>query len=50
MTPEERYRASRALYWTLRRHKVAFLKSVHPEWDDARVEDEVRRIFLHARA
>jgi hypothetical protein len=49
MTPEERYRASRALYWTLRRHKAAFLRSVHPEWDDARIEDEVRRVFLHAR-
>jgi len=49
MTPEERYRASRALYWTLRRHKAAFLRSVHPEWDDSRIEDEVRRVFLHAR-
>jgi hypothetical protein len=49
MTPEERYRASRALYWTMRRHKAAFLRSVHPDWDDARIEDEVRRIFLYAR-
>ena len=49
LTPEERYRASRGLYWTLRRHKAAFLRSLHPDWDDARVEAEVRRIFLHAR-
>ena len=49
LTPEERYRASRDLYWTLRRHKTAFLRSLHPDWDDARVEAEVRRIFLHAR-
>lgn len=49
MTPEQRYRASREFYWTLRRHKAAFLRSVHPEWDDARIEDEVRRVFLHAR-
>jgi len=49
LTPEERYRASRDLYWTLRRHKAAFLRSLHPDWDDARLEAEVRRIFLHAR-
>ena len=49
MTAEERYVASRDLYWSLRRHKAAFLRSIHPDWDDARIEDEVRRIFLHAR-
>lgn len=49
MSPEERYRAARALYWTLRRHKAAFLRSVHPDWDEDRIQDEVRRIFLHAR-
>ena len=49
LTPEERYRASRDLYWTLRRHKAAFLRSLHPDWDEAWVEAEVRRIFLHAR-
>lgn len=49
LTPEERYRASRDLYWTLRRHKAAFLRSCHPDWDDARVQAEVRRIFLRAR-
>jgi hypothetical protein len=50
LTPEERYRASRDLYWTLRRHKAAFLRSLHPDWHDERVEAEVRRIFLHARS
>ena len=50
LTPEERYRASRRLYWTLRRHKAAFLRSLHPDWDEARLEAEVRRIFLHARS
>jgi hypothetical protein len=49
LTPGQRYRASRGLYWTLRRHKAAFLRSLHPDWDDERVESEVRRIFLHAR-
>jgi len=49
LTPEERYRASRDLYWTLRRHKAAFLRACHPDWDGTRIEAEVRRIFLHAR-
>lgn len=49
LTPEQRYRASRDLYWTLRRHKAAFLRSLHPDWDDEQVEAEVRRVFLHAR-
>lgn len=50
LTPEERYLASRRLYWTLRRHKRAFLRSLHPDWNDARIDAEVRRIFLHARS
>jgi len=49
LTPEARYRSSREMYWTLRRHKSAFLRSIHPEWTDARLEAEVRRIFLNAR-
>jgi hypothetical protein len=49
LTPEERYRASRELYWTLRRHKAAFLRSLHADWSEEEVEAEVRRIFRDAR-
>jgi hypothetical protein len=49
MTPEQRWRAAHRLYWTMRRHKAAFLRSQHPEWPEQKVEDEVRRIFSHAR-
>lgn len=49
LTPEERYRASRKLYWTLRRHKAAFLHSLHADWSEEEVEAEVRRIFRDAR-
>ena len=49
LTPEERYRASRELYWSLRRHKQAFLRSLHPDWSDVEVDSEVRRIFRDAR-
>ena len=50
MTPEQRWRAAHRLYWSLRRHKAAFLREQHPDWSDERVEQETRRIFLHARS
>jgi len=50
MTPEQRWRAAHRLYWTLRRHKAAFLRSLHPEWSDEQVEQETRRIFMNARS
>lgn len=49
MTPEERWRTARLLYWTMRRHKAAFIRSQHPDWADEQVADEVKRIFLNAR-
>jgi hypothetical protein len=49
MTPQQRWRAAYRLYWTVRRHKSAFLRSEHPDWSDQKLGDEVRRIFLHAR-
>lgn len=49
LTPEQRYRASREMYWTLRRHKAAFLRSLHADWSEEQVEAEVLRIFRDAR-
>ena len=49
MTPGERWKVAHRLYWTMRRHKTAFLQSQHPDWTIERVEAEVRDIFLHAR-
>jgi hypothetical protein len=49
MTPEQRWHAAYRLYWTMRRHKAAFLHSQHPDWTDDKVESKVRSIFLHAR-
>ena len=49
MTPEQRWRAARSLYWTARRHKAAFLRHLHPDWSERQLHDEVLRIFLHAR-
>jgi len=49
MTPEQRWQAAHQLYWTMRRHKTAFLQSLHPTWSDQQVADAVRQIFSHAR-
>lgn len=49
MTPGQRWDAAHRLYWTMRRHKTAFLQSQHPDWTEQQVADEVRRIFSHAR-
>ncbi len=50
LTPEQRWNAAHQLYWTVRRHKAAFLHSLHPDWSEKQVEDKVREIFLHARS
>lgn len=49
MTPEERWQAAHRLYWTMRRHKTAFVRSEHPDWPETRVEATVREAFSHAR-
>jgi hypothetical protein len=49
MTPDQRWRAAHRLYWTMRRHKAAFLQSQHPEWPEQKIQDEVRRLFSNAR-
>ena len=49
MTPEQRWQAAHRLYWTMRRHKTAFLRSQHPDWSEQQIDDEVRRLFSHAR-
>ncbi len=50
MTPEQRYQAGRDLYWSARRLKASYLRHQHPEWTEAQVDDEVRRIFLYAHS
>ena len=49
MTPGQRWEAAHNLYWTMRRHKAAFIRSQHPDWSELQVHDEVRRIFANAR-
>jgi hypothetical protein len=49
MSPEGRWRAARELYWTVRKHKTAFLRHQHPDWSEEKLHREVRNIFVCAR-
>lgn len=49
MTPSERWKAARALYWSARRFKTAHIRQQHPEWTDTQVDQAVRRSFMYVR-
>lgn len=49
MTPEQKFAVANGLYWSARRAKEAWLRSLHPEWTDEQVSRKVREIFLYAR-
>lgn len=49
MTPEQKWDVAVRQYWAARRLKAAFLRSEHPEWSEAEVDEAVRRAFLYAR-
>ncbi len=37
------------LYHSAKELKWAALKQFHPDWDDDKINEEVRKVFLHAR-
>ena len=47
MSGERRLRVAEQLYWSARKMKAAGVRNQHPDWPEERVNDEVRRIFLH---
>ena len=49
MTPERRLALAEGLYWTAREMKATWLRSLHPDWCEAQVLQEVTRIFSNAR-
>jgi hypothetical protein len=50
MTPGRRLELAENLYWSARRLKHAWLRSLHPAWSEEAVEAEVTRLFSHARS
>jgi hypothetical protein len=49
ITGVRRLRLAEQLYWSARKMKIAGLRSQYPDWPEARLAEEVRRIFSHAR-
>lgn len=49
MSGARRLRLAEQLYWSARKLKAAGLRHQHPDWPEERLNDEVRRIFSHAR-
>jgi hypothetical protein len=49
MTGVRRLQLAERLYWSARKMKAAGLRHQHPNWPEQRLNDEVCRIFSHAR-
>lgn len=49
MSGARRLRLAERLYWSARKLKAAGFHSQHPDWPEERVQEEVRRVFRHAR-
>jgi len=48
MSAERKWELSMQLNYSTRALKVASIKKDHPEWDEKKVNEEVRKIFLNA--
>jgi hypothetical protein len=48
LSPEDKLRVAEDLRWAAWHLKAAWLREIHPDWPDLRIEDTVREIFLHA--
>jgi len=49
MTPNQKFAVSNGLYWSARRAREAWLRSLHPEWTEEQISRTVKEIFLRAR-
>jgi hypothetical protein len=48
LSPEDKLRAAEDFRWAAWRLKAAWLREIHQDWPDLRVEETVRGIFLNA--
>ena len=46
MPGEQRLLLAERLYWSARKMKMAGLRAQHPDWEEERLKEELRRIFL----
>ena len=50
MRPEQKIKLSLSLYYSARKLKKAAILKNHPDWSEKKVKNEMREIFLYARA
>lgn len=48
-SPEKKIELSLELYYSARELKRASIKAFNPSWDDNKIENELRKIFIYAR-
>jgi len=49
-SPGKKLKLAEQLYFEARELKKAALKEFHPDWNEMKIKDELRKIFLHARS
>jgi len=50
MTPEQKIKIVFDLYHSARELKRAYLKELHPDWSENKIQKKFREIFLYARS
>ena len=48
MTPEQKLKTAMNLYYSARKLKAAWLRQIHPDWSEEKVQVEVKEIFANA--
>ena len=48
-SPQKKLELSMRLYYSAREIKIAALKHFHPDWNEEKIESEVKKIFMNAR-
>ena len=49
MTPQQKYDAVVELMNSACKKKMAYLASIHPDWSEEKIQEEIRKWHLHAR-
>ena len=50
MTPEQKLQITLRLYYSAKELKAAWLRQLHTEWSDEKIEHAVRESFANARS
>ncbi|MCB0300874.1 MAG: hypothetical protein KDE52_12520 [Calditrichaeota bacterium] len=48
MTPEQKLRIAGQMNLDARKLKAAWLRKIHPDWSEADIQAEVKKIFMYA--